>query len=295
MPHKNKNFIQPCIQCYVRAFCIANKTIFLNNNLNNHTHNSIYGSGCSSIAPEMDDNQLRLIHVSRENAGSLPHTNNANAILTLNTHPGNYNFQLGFSGYEEMWMRSFQATAIDTAKEWNKMLHSGNFHQYAIPLTDENVNLKKGGILAPNGDTYLKGNGKWVSEMLNDINTNLLRLNNGINIYAPYYADLGTEPDNKIYFEALLKWICTNYPNKTSCNFMINASPNSTGWSVAHIYNTSDTTNGLPRYASGIYVPLTGGSGEICLYGCNNYNYHYKVNSPSPTFSLSGTTLTITT
>lgn len=185
------------------------------------------------------------------------------------------------------------------AKELNETNKKINdFHnelENYIPLSDTNVTLKKGGLLAPNGDTYLKDYSKWASSWLNTLQAAADKHANGINITVPTYHDFGGLTDRNIYFKNVLKWICTNYPGVTNRTWMFNCNPDSQGWSVVFIYSTSDTVDGLPRYGSGIYIPLTTGTGEIITYGCHEGELVYKVNTPSPQFSLSGTTLTITT
>lgn len=169
-----------------------------------------------------------------------------------------------------------------------------NLENY-IPFSDTNVTLKKGGMLAPNGDTYLKDYSKWTSSWLNTLQAATNRHDNGINITVPTYNDFGGITDRNIYLKNVLKWICANYPGVTNRTWMFNCNPDSQGWSVIFIYSTSDTVDGLPRYGSGIFIPLTIGTGEIITYGCHEGKFVYKTNTPSPSFSLSGTTLTITT
>ena len=52
-------------------------------------------------------------------SGLFSHNNNANAIITLNRHYGNYNSQIGFSGNGRMYYRSFNAVALDSTTGWN--------------------------------------------------------------------------------------------------------------------------------------------------------------------------------
>lgn len=164
------------------------------------------------------------------------------------------------------------------AKELNETNKKINdFHnelENYIPLSDTNVTLKKGGMLAPNGDIYINDNGKWVSSMLNDINVNLLKLNKGLNINVPGYNDFGEDSDTPTYFKNVLKWICTNYPEVTGRTWMFNGNPNSTGWCAVYIYNTDDTIDGLPRYACGIHIPLNKNA-IIFKYGCIEGEYYY--------------------
>lgn len=177
---------------------------------------------------------------------------------------------------------------------WKTMAFTSELENY-IPLSDTNVTLKKGGLLAPNGDIYLKDNSIWVSSWLNTLQAAANKHNSGANISVPTYIDFDEGTDRDTYFKNVLKWICTNYPGVSSRTWMFNCNPNSSGWSAIFIYNTDDVIDGLPRYGSGIYIPLTKGTGEIYTYGCHEGKFVAKTNTPSPQFSLSGTTLTITT
>lgn len=58
--------------------------------------------------------------------GIYPTVNNANSILTINRHPGNYYSQLGFSSNGNMYYRSFSGVAIDTTTAWNVIWTNGN-------------------------------------------------------------------------------------------------------------------------------------------------------------------------
>lgn len=89
-----------------------------------------------------------ITQISSSTTGLFPHQNNANALLTINTHPGNYIHQLGFSGNKQMYHRAFSAVAIDTSTAWNKILTSAN---YATVL-DTRYIRKTGGI---SGDLIL--------------------------------------------------------------------------------------------------------------------------------------------
>jgi hypothetical protein len=50
--------------------------------------------------------------------GLFPASDNANAILTVNRHPGNYYSQLGFSSNGNLYYRNFVNTAINTSQGW---------------------------------------------------------------------------------------------------------------------------------------------------------------------------------
>lgn len=78
-----------------------------------------------------------------------------------------------------------------------------------------------------------------------------------------------------VYFKALLKWICSNYPNKFECTFLGKVTPSSLANTSIFIYNTSqiDATSGLPQYSSGSYTHL---GGNIYTFGTYNYAFYFR-------------------
>ena len=58
--------------------------------------------------------------------GLFPGANNANSVLTLNRHPGNYYSQLGFSSNNNLYYRAFNNVAIDTTTAWQTLWTSSS-------------------------------------------------------------------------------------------------------------------------------------------------------------------------
>jgi hypothetical protein len=67
--------------------------------------------------------------------GLFPSSDNSNATLTINRHPGDYYSQLGFSSNGEIYYRRFSATVINTTLPWVTLLTSNNYNLYAPTLT----------------------------------------------------------------------------------------------------------------------------------------------------------------
>lgn len=89
-------------------------------------------------------------------------------------------------------------------------------------------------------------------------------------------ANIGdTSYTSSVYFKALLKWICSNYPSKANHTFIGRVSPNSQAYASIYIYDTSkiDATSGLPEYSSGSYVQI---SGNIYTFGTYNYAFYFR-------------------
>lgn len=87
-----------------------------------HTHSSLTGTAGSNIAPSTGTGVMRYdYNVSSANAGTLPVSNNANGVLTMNTHSGNYFSQLGFSSNGNLYYRNFANVALNTTTAWKQI------------------------------------------------------------------------------------------------------------------------------------------------------------------------------
>ena len=84
-----------------------------------------------------------------------------------------------------------------------------------------------------------------------------------------------TSYTTSVYFKALLKWICQNYPNKVNYTFIGRVNPNSAANASIYIYNTGevDATSGLPKYSSGSYVQL---QGNVYTFGTYQYAFYFR-------------------
>ena len=140
-------------------------------------------------------------------------------------------------------------------------------------------------------EEYLNYNGAQVATR-NDGFSSIMKT-----VFAPRYTEFdGQSTNTSTYLKDVLKWLCVEYPNHDNFTFFANVNPNSSGFAIINIYSTNnvDSSTGLPQYSSGIYVPL-GDNKVIHKFGTYSYNYHFNSITGSPEFSLSGTTLTITT
>lgn len=84
-----------------------------------------------------------------------------------------------------------------------------------------------------------------------------------------------TSYTTSVYFKALLKWICQNYPNKANYTFIGRVNPNSAANASIYIYNTGkvNATSGLPEYSSGSYVQLRG---SVYTFGTYQYAFYFR-------------------
>ena len=106
------------------------------------TTDSIVGSlsGNASTATQLSDGgsittnptHSHLLHtgqISNGTVGLFDAINNANSIITLNKHSGDYNSQLGFSSNGKIYYRNFAGQALSTnnaTKPWEQILTSAN-------------------------------------------------------------------------------------------------------------------------------------------------------------------------
>jgi len=93
-----------------------------------HSHNSLYGAQSSTAVPvtSLSNGQLKVFYnVNYDLSGNMPATNNANAIIQINRHGGNYDSQLGFSNNGNIYYRSCNNETLDT-KGWKTVLDNTN-------------------------------------------------------------------------------------------------------------------------------------------------------------------------
>ncbi|MEG1008469.1 MAG: head fiber protein, partial [Clostridia bacterium] len=84
-------------------------------------------SSLGDLTTSPGDNNIIYSNALTSSTSNLyPSTNNANAVITISTHPGNYFHQLGFSGNSSLYHRNFSNDIISTNPTWRKILDSGN-------------------------------------------------------------------------------------------------------------------------------------------------------------------------
>jgi hypothetical protein len=97
-----------------------------------------------------------LIHTAQVNLGTtglFPASDNANSIITVNRHPGDYYSQLGFSSNGRMYYRKYanQAISANVSEAWQTV------------LTDANIGSVTGGYAKLSGGNMLSGNNEFYS------------------------------------------------------------------------------------------------------------------------------------
>lgn len=72
----------------------------------------------------LEPGKVHYSRVSKEDAGSLPASSNANGIMTFNTHDGNYHHQIGLSSNGNLYHRPFIDEEPNTTKEWKQIAYT---------------------------------------------------------------------------------------------------------------------------------------------------------------------------
>lgn len=98
-------------------------TTFKGNLEGTATYAALITATSSSITHHPGDYHIGYSIVGKDSVGSLPCGNNANGILTINTHGGNYLHQLGFTS-TGLYHRIFNDTALNTTNSWNKIAYA---------------------------------------------------------------------------------------------------------------------------------------------------------------------------
>lgn len=106
-------------------------TTFYGNLSGNATSaSSLLGIASNEAVPLTDPGQGIIKYYYNVNyslTGNMPSINNANGILYLNTHNGEYGYQLGFSSDGNIYYRNKSASAFTSSIVWNKILSSNNY------------------------------------------------------------------------------------------------------------------------------------------------------------------------
>lgn len=94
-------------------------------------------------------------------------------------------------------------------------------------------------------------------------------------VFVPQISYTQIEPNYQTpeYLKNWLKWVCTNYPNRSNATFIGSCRPNSQGIIMCFIYETSIVNaEGLPQYACGQYTSL---GSNIYTFGTSSYVFYF--------------------
>lgn len=97
-----------------------------------HDHTRLQGTMSSASVPGKSSDGFMTYHYNVNNGltNNMPSTNNANAIITISRHGGDYTTQLGFSSNDNIYYRNGVGTTA-----WKKMLDSSNYTSYTVTKT----------------------------------------------------------------------------------------------------------------------------------------------------------------
>jgi len=84
-------------------------------------------SSSGALTTQHGDGRIGYTYaLTNPQTGLFAATDNANAILTVNRHPGDYYSQLGFSSNGNLYYRNFVNTAINTSQGWQTIWTSSS-------------------------------------------------------------------------------------------------------------------------------------------------------------------------
>lgn len=209
----------------------------------------------TTTATYADSYHLTYTCVTAADAGSLPAIDNANGILTLNTHEGNYYHQLGFVSGDggALYRRYFYSVAPNTTQGWYKILDSGNYSSYALPLSGGTLT----GRLTASGKISVPSSGSaWVSGMALKNASIAINTQNTDAAYHPLIA-------GKLYGGGV--WNLGTITNKFG--FYGFVSGHGSGNYTDYYMNIDGTTGKveIKTYNSNVPLMLTSPSNETCL------------------------------
>lgn len=118
-----------------------------------HNHTKIQGIMSSTAVPGKSDDGFLTYHfnVNSELTNNMPAANNANAILTISRHNGDYTTQLGFSSDDNIYYRNGVGTTA-----WKKLLDSANYTSYTVTKTGSGASGTWGISITGNAATATK-------------------------------------------------------------------------------------------------------------------------------------------
>ena len=111
---------------------IDTKLSNINTTLTSHNHTELAGVASPQAVPGKSKDGFMTYHYNVNNglANNMPSSNNANAILTISRHAGDYTTQLGFSSDDNIYYRNGVGTT-----SWKRILDSSNYNSYAPTKT----------------------------------------------------------------------------------------------------------------------------------------------------------------
>ena len=111
---------------------IDTKLSNINTTLTSHNHTELAGVASTQAVPGKSKDGFMTYHYNVNNGltNNMPSSNNANAILTISRHAGDYTTQLGFSSDDNIYYRNGVGTT-----SWKRILDSSNYNNYAPSKT----------------------------------------------------------------------------------------------------------------------------------------------------------------
>lgn len=138
-------------------------TVIGNLNGNASSATSLKGTPSSSAVPLTDPGAGTIkyyYNVNNDLTGNMPAVHNGNGILYLNTHSGEYGYQLGFSSDGNIYYRNKNSSAFTSSVPWNKILSSDNYTSYTVKKDGTGASGTWGINVSGNANSASKVNNK---------------------------------------------------------------------------------------------------------------------------------------
>lgn len=209
------------------------------------------GNTLGMTAPPGTGKIMFHYNVNAGQAGMFPSSNNANMMITINKHDGNYDSQLAFSNNGNIYYRNFDAEALNTTKAWR-----------VLAFTDSTV------ANATNADK-LDG---YHGSTSNTANTYVLRDSNNY-IYTYYINSNTSNNENPSISQIIVTNGNDNYYRKASLAHLKDYL--SAGILTVGTYTNTSTavTGGIKVHDLRDITPVPG------MFGGNVVNYYFDTTS----------------
>ena len=199
----------------------------LKGNADNAT--ALAGIASNSAVPLTDPGAGKIKYYYNVNnglTGNMPTSNNANGILYLNTHNGEYGYQLGFSSNGNIYYRNKNGSAFTESAAWKTILDSSNYNNYAPSKTgtgasgtwDISISGKAAGL-----SYYSIDNNLTVAQAKNQIRSKLTNKGIAAVVLGSSYIDQWNTNTASYYESSVHSMIALNpgYDNTTYGHFLV--------------------------------------------------------------------------
>ena len=133
---------------YLTAITKAMVESVLTGSITSHTHSSLRGIVSTGLTAQGGDYGMYFYAtITKDTEGLFPASNNANSIIAINRHPGNFYSQLGFNSTGRIYYRAFNAQPINTELAWSSIAFTSDLNDYLKKTDATTLYQPKGNYL----------------------------------------------------------------------------------------------------------------------------------------------------